>query len=87
MASFLGYSKEDLEDMITDEDKNYETQITKFLAMFQMPDCGTRTMPIMHKLADFSGVAEVRRKTPRTPLPGQKGNDSLDHDFVYYSKV
>ena len=43
-------------------DKNPESQIRKFLEIFQMPDCGTRTMPVLHKLGDLSGVDEVRKK-------------------------
>ena len=43
-------------------DKNPEAQIQKFLAIFQMPDCGAKTMPVLHKLGDLSGVAEVRKK-------------------------
>lgn len=27
-----------------------------------MPDCGARTMPVLHKLGDLSGVDEVRKK-------------------------
>ncbi len=65
MASFLGYSKEDLEDVIPCGSKNCETEIKKFLTKFQMPYCGTRTIPILHKLADLSGVAEVRMKPIR----------------------
>ena len=60
VATYLGYSKDDLEEVVTEMEKNPESQIVKFLALFKMPDCGTRTLPILHKLADFAGV--VRKK-------------------------
>lgn len=43
-------------------DKNPLAQIRKFLDIFQMPDCGEKTMLILHKLGDLSDVAEVRKK-------------------------
>lgn len=52
-------------------DKNPTAQIRKFLDMFQMPDCGVKMMPILHKLGDLSDVAEVRKKPMKYPVnPG-----------------
>ena len=62
VANYLGYTKDDIEVAESEMDKNPETQIQKFLGIFQMPDCGARTMPILHKLGDLSGVAEIRKK-------------------------
>lgn len=49
-------------------DKNPTAQIRKFLDMFQMPDCGVKTMPILQKLGDLSDVAEVRKKPMKYPV-------------------
>ena len=62
VASWLGYTKDDIEVVESEMDKNPESQIRKFLEIFQMPDCGARTMPVLHKLGDLSGVDEVRKK-------------------------
>ena len=62
VAYYLGYTKDDIEGVESEMDKNPETQIQKFLDIFQMPDCGAKTMPILHKLGDLSGVAEVHKK-------------------------
>ena len=62
VAYYLGYTKDDIEVVESEMDKNPETQIQKFLDIFQMPDCGAKTIPILHKLGDLSGVAEVHKK-------------------------
>ena len=62
VAYYLGYTKDDIEVVESEMDKNPETQIQKFLGIFEMPDCGVKTMAILHKLGDLSGVAEVRKK-------------------------
>ena len=62
VAKYLGYTKDDIEVVESEMDKNPETQIQKFLDIFQMPDCGTKTMPILYKLEDLLGVAEVHKK-------------------------
>ena len=49
MAAFLGYSKEDLDDVITEPDNSVQRQIMKFLGIFKMPDCGACTITILHK--------------------------------------
>ena len=63
MASFLGYTKNDLEVTVTETDSTYQQQITLFLAMFKMPECGTRSIPILHKAAHKAGISSgVPRK-------------------------
>lgn len=71
VASYLGYTRDDVEVVELEMDKNPEAQIQKFLDIFQMPDCGVKTMPILKKLEDLSDVAEVHKKPANYQLnPG-----------------
>ena len=78
MASFLGYTKNDLEESVTEIDSTYQQQIARFLTMFEMPDCGTRSVPILHKAAQKAGFSSgVPRKKRTTYSLGLTGK-SLD---------
>jgi len=57
VAAFLGYSKDDLDVIITEIDNSVQRQIAKFLTIFQMPDCGACTVPILHKAGGKAGIS------------------------------
>ena len=57
MAAFLGYSKNDLDDIITEIDNSVQRQIAKFLTIFQMPYCGACTITILHKAGGKAGIS------------------------------
>ena len=40
-------------------------QVTKFLQVWQLPDCGQRILPLMHKLKSLAGVVEPRNPSRR----------------------
>ena len=64
MAAFLGYSKEDLDEVITEPDNSVQRQITKFLAIFKMPDCGACTITILHKAGGKAGITSQSKREP-----------------------
>ena len=83
VAYYLGYTKDDIEGVESEMDKNPEAQIQKFLAIFQMPDCGAKTMPVLHKLGDLSGVAEVRKKPVHYSMhPGNYTPEYVDKKLL-----
>ena len=62
MAAFLGYSKEDLDDVITEPDNSVQRQTTKFLEIFKMPDCGACTITILHKAGRKAGITSQSKR-------------------------
>ena len=64
LAAFLGYSKEDLDDVITEIDNSPHRQITKFLTKFKMPDCGACTITILHKAGGKAGISAQTKNAP-----------------------
>lgn len=62
MAAFLGYSKDDLDAVITEPDNSVQRQIAKFLAIFKMPDCGACTITILHKAGGKGGITSQSKR-------------------------
>ena len=62
MAAFLGYSKDDLDAVITEPDNSVQRQIGKFLAIFKMPDCGACTITILHKAGGKAGITSQTKR-------------------------
>lgn len=63
VANFLGYTAKDSEALGSGKDNNPDQQIRNFLSLWEMPDCGPKTLPILHKLARLAGV--VSRGAPK----------------------
>ena len=74
MAIFLGYAKNELEVAVTESGSTYQQQITLFLTMFDMPACGTRSVPILHRAAQKAGISSgLSRKNQRPYALGLPG--------------
>ena len=63
IAAFLGYSKDDLDDVITDIDNSVHRQIAKFLTIFKMPECGACTITILHKAGGKAGISSQMKNS------------------------
>ena len=40
-------------------------QVVEFLKLWQLPECGQRTLPLMHKLKALAGIVEPRNASKR----------------------
>ena len=67
---FLGFTKDELEDAVTEVDNTYQQQITRFLNLFEMPDCGASTLPILHKVVQKAGISQPSRRKKPPPTLG-----------------
>lgn len=60
MAKFLGYTSDELEHLSS---SSVQDQISGFLCtMFEMPDCGLKTVDILHKAATNAGLRVGAKK-------------------------
>ena len=62
MATFLGYSKDELESVVVELHNTYHKLIASFLAVFKMPDCGASTLPILHRATQKAGIPVSKKE-------------------------
>ena len=87
MAAFLGYAKNDLEGAVTESDRTYQQQIAFFLNMFEMPECGTRSVPILHKAAQKAGISSGAPRKKQSlytlGLTGKSFTQTVNYTIIY----
>lgn len=57
---YLGYTEEEIAALNSGNGAYLESQVRRFLNIWEMPDCGTSTVPLLHKLAQLAGVSSSR---------------------------
>ena len=68
VATFLGYSKDELESVVTELHNTYDQMIASFLTAFKMPDCGASTLPILHRAAQKAGISGTKKQWSQGPF-------------------
>jgi len=65
IAEYLGFSAEEIQGIVTPHPDNSEMQVTEFLHLWQLPDCGQRILPLMHQLKSLTGIVEPKNPSRR----------------------
>ena len=82
VAYYLGYREEEVAALNSENGAYLESQVRSFLNKWEMPDCGTNTVPLLHKLAQLAGVSSSRFRGTITALC--KGYASLGSYILKY---
>ena len=79
IAYYLGYTEAEVATIVEGdvEEESCERQVTLFLEVWQMPDCGPRTVTILQKLKIASRVPDLGRPSSARKQGVDRENDRL----------